>query len=86
MWEQVHEVARRFAQMPRSGDLTFGFVGGPYPTDAPTSRRPSVTQRTTRPIRTVGTMEAGLAMADKPGSAWRSRDRSRGTFSLYTVP
>lgn len=35
-WAQVQELARQFAQIPRSGDETFGFVAGLYPTDAPT--------------------------------------------------
>src|SRR5215831_15326868 len=30
------ELARRFAQIPRSGDQVYGFVAGLYPTDAPT--------------------------------------------------
>jgi hypothetical protein len=35
-WAQVQELARRFAQIPRSGGQVYGFVGGLYPTDAPT--------------------------------------------------
>ena len=35
-WAQVQEVARGFAQIPRSGDQVYGFVAGLYPTDAPT--------------------------------------------------
>ena len=35
-WAQVQELARQFAQIPRSGDQAFGFVAGLYPTDAPT--------------------------------------------------
>ncbi|MEV5767972.1 helix-turn-helix domain-containing protein [Micromonospora sp. NPDC052213] len=35
-WAQVQELARRFAQIPRSGDQVYGFVAGLYPTDAPT--------------------------------------------------
>jgi DNA-binding transcriptional ArsR family regulator len=35
-WAQVQEVARRFSQIPRSGDQAYGFVAGLYPTDAPT--------------------------------------------------
>lgn len=35
-WGEVQEVARRFAQIPRSGDEVYGFVAGLYPTDAPT--------------------------------------------------
>jgi DNA-binding transcriptional ArsR family regulator len=35
-WAEVQEVARRFAQIQRSGDQVYGFVAGLYPTDAPT--------------------------------------------------
>jgi DNA-binding transcriptional ArsR family regulator len=35
-WAQVQELARRFAQIPRSGDQVYGFTAGLYPTDAPT--------------------------------------------------
>jgi len=35
-WDEVMELARRFAQIPRSGDQVYGFVAGLYPTDAPT--------------------------------------------------
>ena len=35
-WAQVQEVARRFAQIPRSGDQVYGFAAGLYPTDVPT--------------------------------------------------
>ena len=35
-WAEVQEVARKFAQIPRSGDQVYGFVAGLYPTDAPT--------------------------------------------------
>lgn len=35
-WAEVQEVARRFSQIPRSGDQAYGFVAGLYPTDAPT--------------------------------------------------
>jgi DNA-binding transcriptional ArsR family regulator len=35
-WAQVQELARQFAQIPRSGDQAYGFVAGLYPTDAPT--------------------------------------------------
>ena len=35
-WAEVQQVARRFAQVPRSGDQVYGFVAGLYPTDAPT--------------------------------------------------
>jgi DNA-binding transcriptional ArsR family regulator len=35
-WAQVQELARQFAQIPRSGDQVYGFAAGLYPTDAPT--------------------------------------------------
>lgn len=35
-WSEVQEVARRFAQIPRSGDQVYGFAAGLYFTDAPT--------------------------------------------------
>ncbi|ACQ81967.1 transcriptional regulator, ArsR family [Beutenbergia cavernae DSM 12333] len=35
-WAEVQEVARRFSQIPRSGDQVYGFVAGLYPTDVPT--------------------------------------------------
>jgi DNA-binding transcriptional ArsR family regulator len=35
-WAEVQDLARRFAQIPRSGDQVYGFVAGLYPTDAPT--------------------------------------------------
>lgn len=35
-WAEVQEVARRFSQIPRAGDQSYGFVAGLYPTDAPT--------------------------------------------------
>jgi DNA-binding transcriptional ArsR family regulator len=35
-WAEVQEIARRFSQIPRSGDQVYGFVAGLYPTDAPT--------------------------------------------------
>lgn len=34
-WAQVQELARKFAQIPRSGDQVYGFAAGLYPTDAP---------------------------------------------------
>jgi DNA-binding transcriptional ArsR family regulator len=34
-WAKVQEIAREFAQIPRSGDQVYGFVAGLYPTDAP---------------------------------------------------
>ena len=42
-WAEVQELARRFAQIPRSGDQVFGFVAGLYPTDAPTLPDPAPT-------------------------------------------
>src|SRR5215471_7732610 len=39
-WAEVMELARRFAQIPRSGDQVYGFVTGLYPTDAPTLPAP----------------------------------------------
>lgn len=35
-WAEVQELARQYAQIPRSGDQVYGFVAGLYPTDAPT--------------------------------------------------
>jgi len=35
-WAEVQAVARRFAQIPRSGNQVYGFAAGLYPTDAPT--------------------------------------------------
>src|ERR1700677_4919372 len=35
-WAEVQEVARRFAQIPRSGDQVYAFVAVLYPTAAPT--------------------------------------------------
>ncbi|MGC3858802.1 ArsR/SmtB family transcription factor [Micromonospora chersina] len=35
-WAEVQALARRFVQIPRSGDQVYGFVAGLYPTDAPT--------------------------------------------------
>ena len=34
-WAEVQEVARKFAQIPRSGEQVYGFVAGLYPSDAP---------------------------------------------------
>lgn len=39
-WAQVQELARQFAQIPRSGDQVYGFTAGLYPTDAPTLPEP----------------------------------------------
>lgn len=41
-WAEVQQVARRFAQIPRSGDQVYGFVAGLYPTDAPTLPEPDL--------------------------------------------
>jgi DNA-binding transcriptional ArsR family regulator len=35
-WAEVQALARRFAQIPRTGDQVYGFAAGLYPTDAPT--------------------------------------------------
>ena len=40
-WAEVQELARRFAQIPRSGDQVYGFAAGLYPTDAPTLPDPT---------------------------------------------
>lgn len=40
-WAKVQELAREFAQIPRSGDEVFGFAAGLYPTDAPALPDPS---------------------------------------------
>lgn len=40
-WAEVQAVARRFAQIPRSGDQVYGFVAGLYPTDTPTLPDPA---------------------------------------------
>lgn len=40
-WAEVQEVARRFSQIPRSGDQVYGFAAGLYPTDAPTLPDPT---------------------------------------------
>jgi hypothetical protein len=34
-WAEVQQLARRFAQIARSGDQVYGFAAGLYPTDAP---------------------------------------------------
>ncbi|HEX9065235.1 MAG TPA: helix-turn-helix domain-containing protein [Streptosporangiaceae bacterium] len=39
-WSEVQALARKFAQIPRSGDQVYGFVAGLYPTDAPTLPEP----------------------------------------------
>ena len=35
-WEEVQELGRRYAQIPRAGDQVYAFAAGLYPTDAPT--------------------------------------------------
>jgi DNA-binding transcriptional ArsR family regulator len=39
-WAQVQELARQFAQLPRSGDQVYGFAAGLYPVDAPALPEP----------------------------------------------
>ena len=41
-WERMTELVEEFDKLPRSGDSTYGFAVGVYPTDHPTlpSRRP----------------------------------------------
>jgi DNA-binding transcriptional ArsR family regulator len=34
-WERVLELTQEFSRLPRSGDTTYGFVAGLYPTDHP---------------------------------------------------
>ena len=40
-WTRVQQLAREFAQSPRSGAQVFGFAAGLYPTDAPTLPEPA---------------------------------------------
>jgi DNA-binding transcriptional ArsR family regulator len=35
-WQGVDVVVREFSQLPRSGDIVYGFAAGLYPTDYPT--------------------------------------------------
>jgi DNA-binding transcriptional ArsR family regulator len=35
-WDRVVTLSEEFAQLPRSGDVVFGFAAGIYPTDNPT--------------------------------------------------
>jgi DNA-binding transcriptional ArsR family regulator len=35
-WARVEAVTREFTQIPRTGDIVFGFAAGLYPTDHPT--------------------------------------------------
>jgi DNA-binding transcriptional ArsR family regulator len=48
-WAEVQALARRFAQIPRSGEQVYGFVAGLYPTDAPTLPDPDGKQDGDRP-------------------------------------
>jgi DNA-binding transcriptional ArsR family regulator len=48
-WAEVQDVARKFAQIPRSGDQVYGFVAGLYPTDAPTLPERSPDEGALRP-------------------------------------
>jgi DNA-binding transcriptional ArsR family regulator len=48
-WAEVQALARRFAQIPRSGEQVYGFVAGLYPTDAPTLPDPDSKQDGDRP-------------------------------------
>lgn len=34
-WERVLELASDYAQLPRGGDVVYGFAAGLYPTDSP---------------------------------------------------
>jgi DNA-binding transcriptional ArsR family regulator len=52
-WAEVQAIARKFAQIPRSGDQVYGFVAGLYPTDAPTL-----------PDREYGTVSRGVVLHD----------------------
>jgi DNA-binding transcriptional ArsR family regulator len=40
-WDRVVALAGEFAQLPRSGDLVYGFAAGLYPTDFPTLSDPA---------------------------------------------
>jgi DNA-binding transcriptional ArsR family regulator len=35
-WDRVEKLSREFAQLPRTGDIVYGFAAGLYPTDFPT--------------------------------------------------
>ena len=48
-WAEVQALARRFAQIPRSGEQVYGFVAGLYPTDAPTLPDPDSARDGDRP-------------------------------------
>ena len=54
-WAEVQEVARKFAQIPRSGDQVYGFVAGLYPSDAPALPETTPTPRRSRepPTRSI---------------------------------
>lgn len=40
-WDQVVELTRTFSALPRSGDTTYAFVAGLYPTDHPSLPAPN---------------------------------------------
>jgi DNA-binding transcriptional ArsR family regulator len=40
-WDQVLAMAGEFAQLPRTGEMVYGFVAGLYPTDYPTLPDPA---------------------------------------------
>ncbi len=42
-WRRVFEVVNEFSALPRSGDTTYGFVAGLYPTDHPSLPDPDPT-------------------------------------------
>lgn len=42
-WDAVFELANTFSQIPRDGDVVYGFVAGLYPSDQPTLPSPSDT-------------------------------------------
>ena len=46
-WDRMAKLVEEFDQLPRSGDTTYGFAVGVYPTDQPTL--PSVGERDERP-------------------------------------
>jgi DNA-binding transcriptional ArsR family regulator len=49
-WERMAKLVEKFDQLPRSGDTTYGFAVGVYPTDHPTL--PSVGEQNKRPPST----------------------------------
>lgn len=40
-WQRVDEVIQEFSQLPREGDVVYGFVAGLYPTEHPSLPDPS---------------------------------------------